>query len=1071
MQYTKSQQKLIRRMTLFVIMLMFPLCGAIAQKTISGTVSSSEDGLPLPYVNVSIKGTTNGTITDFDGKYNIKVNESDILVFSFIDFKTREISVGTQTSIDVVMENDNLLLNEVVAIGYGTMKKSDVTGAVTSIKADALKKTPASGLDQALQGRAAGVTVNANSGQPGQAAEVRIRGIGSVVGDCAPIYVVDGVITDNISFLSPSDITSTEILKDASATAIYGSRGANGVILVTTKSGSKSEGNISVDAYWGIQNRWNKLDLMGSKEMAFTKLRIDAMKNGASQLSDYLNDGFNEWMQAYNIGRSKYAPAALTSRNPQGLDYNAIDTDWQDEVFQKNAQIQSYSISMDGGNEKGHYAFSGNYFKQDGTIIGSDYERFTLRINADYKIKNWLKVGEHFSFATSTGRNAMNNNASPGASVISAALAMAPWDPTHYPAGMISSDKTQELGNMIAASTNFKNVTNPFSMVEHSHPEDKLERVIGDIYMEITPLKGLIWRTSASLDFNLKRNKLFKEKYMHSDYDKAEKNYISSSMERYSTFGEETTLTYNNTLGSHSFSLMVGQTLEEFKSYNIGGAGASILNADDPNNWYLGHATEDRTDANDGVSRSRRLSFLGRLHYSLADKYMITVNFRADGSSKFPQNTWGYFPSTALAWRISEEGFMGNITWLDYAKVRFGWGRVGNDKVGNDSFTQTMFTTGPTFVGYTFGSLQEVSNGSAVLVQVNQNGRWENNEQWNAGVDFSIFGGTVNGNVDWFMRDTKDALLYVNAPAHVGNLHQPLANVGVLRNHGVEIALDFNNQVGDFQYTIGGNVSFIKNELKELNGGQPLWGDRTVCNEGLAMRTFWGYEFEGVYQSNAEALKHQWATTNPQEIPVHAGDARYKDRDNNGIINGDDRTDLGNPFPWLTYGFNLSGSYKGFDLQAFFQGVYGNKIYNALRERTEGAGDVCTLAKSASNVWIGYSDEVRAAMAKRGLDYNTLENRNGTIPNPLGASSNAENNDRLVEDGSYLRLKNVQLGYTLPKTFTQKAKIEKARLYISATNLWTLTNYSGYDPEVGGGVDYGNYPQSRTITMGINLNL
>lgn len=1070
MQSTKLQQQM-RRMLLIIAVIFALTAESFAQKSISGNVTSQEDGQPLPYVNVSVKGTTNGTITDFDGNYTIKANESDILVFSFIDFKTQEIAVGSQTKIDVALENDNLLLNEVVAIGYGTMKKSDLTGAVTSIKAEALKKTPAAGLDQALQGRAAGVTVNANSGQPGQAAEVRIRGIGSVVGDCAPIYVVDGVITDNIAFLSPSDITSTEILKDASATAIYGSRGANGVILVTTKSGTKGEGNISFDAYWGVQNRWKKLDLMNSKELAMTKLRIDAMKNGASQLADYINDGFNEWMQAYNIGKSKYAPAALTAHNANGFDYNAIETDWQDEVFQKNAKIESYSISMDGGNDNGHYAFTANYFSQEGTIIGSDYQRLTLRVNADYKIKKWLKIGEHISFATSTGRNAMNNNASPGASIISAALAMAPWDPTHYPVGTVSSDKTRELGGQIAASTNFKNVTNPFSMVEHSNPENKLERLIGDIYMEVTPFEGLIWRTSASLDFNLKRDKLFKDKYLHSDYDKAEKNYISSSMQRYSTFAEETTLTYNKDFNSHSLSLMVGQTMEEFKSYNIGGAGASILNAEDENNWYLSHATEDRTDAGDGVSRARRFSLLGRLHYSLKDKYMVTFNFRADGSSKFPQNTWGYFPSTALAWRISEEAFMSDITWLDYAKIRFGWGRVGNDKVGNDSFTQTMFTTGPTFVGYPFGSSQEVSNGSTVLVQVNQNGKWENNEQWNAGVDFSLLDGTINGNVDWFMRDTKDALLYVNAPAHVGNRHQPLANVGVLRNHGVEIALDYNNNVGELQYSIGGNISFIKNELKELNGGQPLWGDRTVCNEGLAMRTFWGYEYEGVYQSNAEALKHQWQISNPNEIPVHAGDARYNDRDNNGIIDGNDRTDLGNPFPWLTYGFNISASYKGFDLQAFFQGVYGNKIYNALRERTEGAGDVCTLAKSAKDVWIGYSDEVRKAMTRRGLDYNTLENRNGSIPNPLGAASNAENNDRLIEDGSYLRLKNVQLGYTLPTEITRKAKIEKIRVYISATNLWTLTDYSGFDPEVGGGVDYGNYPQSRTITMGLNLNL
>lgn len=1059
---------LIVMATLFVQAM---LNNVFAQKVdVSGTISSKDDGTPLPFVNVSIKGTTVGTISDIDGNFSLKVSQGDVLVFSFIDYKTQEITYTGQSTISVAMENDNLMLQEVVAIGYGTMKKSDLTGAVTSIKADALKKTPASGLDQALQGRAAGVTVNANSGQPGASAEVRIRGIGSVVGDCSPIYVVDGIITDDISFLAPSDIQSTEILKDASATAIYGSRGANGVILVTTKQGNQGQGNISVDVYWGIQNRWRKLDLMKRDEMALTKLRIKTMSSGASELADFVNDGFNEWMQAYNIGKSDYSPAALTTKYPDGFDYSSVDTDWQDEIFRHNAVVQSYSISMDGGNEKGHYAFSGNYFNQKGTIIGSDFKRFTLRVNADYKIKDWLKVGEHISFATSTGRNAMNNDASPGASIISAALAMAPWDPTRYPDGTVSASGNRDLSNQISASTNFKNVTNPLSMVEHSHPEDKNERLIGDIFLEISPIEGLVVRSAASLDLNIARSRLFKEKYEHSSYDKAESNYISSSMTRSSTFGEEATATYSKSIGFHDFSIMVGQTLEEYNYYTIGGSGAGVVNDSDSNNWYLSQATEDQTNASDDVSRSRRMAFIGRVHYSFLSKYLITVNFRADGSSKFPENTWGYFPSTALAWRISEEPWLNSNGVLNNLKLRLGWGRVGNDKVGDDAFTLTMFTSGPTYVDYPLGTSQELQSGSAVLTQVNNNGCWETNEQWNVGIDFGLFNGTLSGSVDWFLRNTKDALLYVDAPAHVGNMFSLLANVGTLRNHGVEISLDYQNTIGQFGYSIGGNVSFIKNKLTELNGGQPLWGDRTVCDEDLAMNTFWGYEFESVYQSDDEALEHQYYYSS-DEIAVHAGDARYTDRNSDGKIDDDDRTDLGNPFPWLTYGINLGANFKGFDLQVFFQGVYGNKIYNALRERTEGAGEECTLSTSMRNAWIGYTDAIRTSMESKGLNYSDYENREGTIPNPAGASSNSYDNDRLIENGAYLRLKNIQLGYTLPKSITEKIKISRARVYVSGTNLFTITDYDGYDPEVGGGVDYGNYPQSRTFTFGINLNL
>lgn len=1055
----------MKRYLLVLTSLLVLLCGtAAAQSTVKGVVMAEGEPDPVIGANVVLKGTTNGTITDFDGNFEIEAKAGDVLVFSYLGYKTQEVKVANpSTPLKVTLASDNVMLDEVVAIGYGAMKKSDLTGAVTSVKAEELTKAPVSGLDQALQGRAAGVTVTTNSGQPGEAATIRIRGIGSAIGGNDPLYVVDGVITSDISFLAPNDIQSMEILKDASATAIYGSRGANGVILVTTKSGSQggAKPNITFDAYWGFQNRWKKLNLLNSKDMALTKLRIDAMKNGASQLADYLNDGFAEWMTAYNLGSSVYYPT--------NFDYANQETDWQDEVFKKNAFMHNYNLSVDGGNDKGHYALSANYFGQEGTIIGSNYQRFTIRLNSDYEIRKWLKVGEHLSFMASSGRNAMNNSSSAGASVISAALAMAPWDPTYYPEGSTNVNG-DDISGHYAASSNFKNVTNPFLMVYNTEPSSKNERAVGDIYLEIKPVDGLTIRPSFSVDYTLNRTRNFTYPNTYTSYNFSDKNYISSSMARYCSLQEETTATYAKKIGKHNFSIMAGQTWQEYNSYSIGGSGAQILNPIE-SNWYLSNATEDRTYSSDGVSRIRRISFLGRVFYSYGDRYMVTANFRADASSRFSKNPWGYFPSVALAWRMSEESWLKEVEWLDNLKLRAGFGQVGNDGIPSGSFVQSMFSSADVFVGYPLGTSQVIQNGAAVLTLVNTDGKWETNQQWDAGVDFAFLNGKLSGTVDYFLRDTKDALLYVNAPAHVGNMYSLVKNVGNIRNQGVEISLNHENQVGKVHYNIGGNVSYIHNELTALNGGSPLWGDRTKTDVGMALNSFWGYEYEGVYQSDEEALSHLHSYTK-ETIGVHAGDAKYKDVNNDGKIDANDQVCIGNPFPKLTYGLNLGAEFYGVDVQLFFQGVWGNKIYNALRLRTEGAGDDCTLASyMADEVWIGYSDLVRKSMLTKGIDWTEMENRqDATIPNPLGSPMNKENSSRFIEDGSYFRLKNIQIGYTLPKKVTEKFLCSRLRFYVTASNLFTVTKYSGYDPEVGSGVDYGNYPQSRTFTFGLNAN-
>ena len=1039
--------------------------------TVTGVVMAQDEPDPVIGANVMVKGTTNGTITDFDGNFSLSAKAGDVLQVSFMGYKSQEIKVTNAGPIRVTLVPDNVQLQEVVAIGYGTMKKSDLTGAVTSVSADQLLKAPVSGLDQALQGRAAGVTVTSSSGQPGEAATIRIRGIGSAIGGNDPLYVVDGVITGDIKWLSPSDIKSMEILKDASATAIYGSRGANGVILITTKSGGEGKINISFDAYWGFQNRWKKMNVLGSRDFAETELRIGAMRNGAEEIAYYQQKGFTSWLNMYKLGNADIMK--ISEYYPINFNYADQETDWQDEVFVKNAFMHNYNLSFDGGNDKGHYALSASYFGQEGTIIGSNYNRFTLRLNTDYKVREWLKIGEHFSLVASGGRNAMNNSSSAGASIISGALAMAPWDPVYYPDGSVNKNG-KDISGYYSAGSNFKNVTNPHQMAYNYEPNRKNERFIGDVFIEITPIKGLTIRPSISADYGLERNRNFGYPNIYTSYNASDLNSISSNMSRSLTLLEETTITYAREIGKHNFSVMAGQTWSEYNYYFMGGSGAAILNPIE-SNWYLNRATQKQTISSDGVARTRRLSFLGRVFYSYDSRYMITANFRADASSKFTKNPWGFFPSVALAWRLSEEPFMRDLDaeWLDNIKIRAGFGQVGNDGIGSSAFQYTMFSTQDVFVSYPFGPNQNANPalstaGATLLTLVDENGKWETNQQWDAGIDFSFWNGKLAGTIDYFRRDTKDALLYVNAPAHVGNRGALVKNVGNIRNEGVEISLSHDNRVGKVHYNIAANVSYLHNELTKVNGGSPLWGDRTKTYEGLALNSFWGYQYEGIYQSDEEALA-QLRSYTKEEIGVHAGDARYKDVNGDGKLDEDDKMVIGNPFPKVSFGLNLGADFYGVDIQLFFQGVAGNSIYNAQRQMLEGDGSSYALADYMKNdVWVGYTPAVQNAMINAGVNPFELENRNGTIPNPLGSPTNTENSTRFIEDGSYLRLKNLQIGYTFPLKWTQKFRCSRLRLYATASNLFTITGYKGYDPEVGGGVDYGNYPQRRTFTFGLN---
>ncbi len=1038
---------------LIILLFLVMSLPALAQDvlTVRGTVTSKEDGEPLIGATVRVvENRTNAVTTDFDGNYLINVKAGQTLQFSYVGCDPFEKKVTASGELNVELGGITEL-EEVVAIGYGTMKKSDVTGSVTSIAKENLQKTPAASLANALQGQAAGVTVNSLSGRPGAQAEVRIRGVGTV-NSPSPIYVVDRVITDDISFLSPNDIASTEILKDASATAIYGSRGANGVIIVTTRSGRNNQrAQITFDAYAGIQKRWKKLDVMNAKEFADTYVAING---NAAAKRVYAEQGFNRWLQLYmGVGASPYFPTVYNAEtNPDGFDYSAVDTDWQDEVF-RDAWIQNYHLSIDGGGDKFTYSMSGSWFKQEGTLMGSDYSRFTARLNTSYQATPWLKVGENVSFMASVAKNTYesgDNNASPMANMLTAAFAMAPWDPTHYPQGVVNRNG-KDLSGGIAAGSNFKNVTNPFSMLEYNHPHVRNERWVGNVFAELTPIKNFTFRSTYSFDYRITTNRSFADAYEVSSFDKREDNFLSSDMGRHYYYTVDNILTYANHIGKHDFSAMAGQTVEEYSYYSIGGSGSNILNPVD-RNWYLSQVTDNFSRPGDSVSRNRRFSWLGRLHYSYDDRYLATVNFRADGSSKFPENSWGYFPSFALAWRLKSESFLKDFTPLTNLKLRLGWGKVGNDNIGNNAFLLTMFNTGPTFVDYVFGQDQQLANGATVLTWINRGGHWENTEQWSVGVDFGFFQNRLTGSIDGFIRDTKDMLMSVTAPAHVGNRLSATANVGQVRNKGIEITLEHRNNIGkDFSYSISGNVSFINNKLTHLNGGSVIrtnYDQVQVVDEGYPLYYFWGYQYEGVYRSDEEALAHLTAY-DAGSIPFHAGDARYRDVNGDGKIDANDRVDLGSSIPWLNYGINLGAFWRDFDLQVFFQGVGGNKIYNQMRHNLEGNGSQSVISPIMADAW-------------------TADNPDGSIPNPRN-SINYYTSDRFLESGSYFRLKNLQIGYTIPKKAIMKAGLTNCRFYLQGGNLFTITKYKGFDPEVSSGVDYGNYPQSRTFIFGVNI--
>jgi len=1027
--------------------------------------------LPLIGASVVVQGTTIGTITDFNGKYSINVPDGGTIVFSYTGYKPQTRVIKSGAAVNVALAEAFEELEEVVAIGYGTVKKSDLTGAVGSLSGDKLRASVSSGVDRALQGQLAGVTVNANSGQPGEDATIRVRGVGTIT-DANPIYVVDGLITDNIRFLSPSDIQSLEVLKDASAQAIYGSRGANGVILITTRKGTKGKGRITFDSYFGVQNRWNKLDVMKRDELVNMLATFEGTK-------DYLDaNGLNAWVsQNRSNPFNNLWPAIKTTATPNGLDLMQIDTDWQDEVFVRNAPIQNYYLSLDGGSDNGTFLMSVNYFDQKGTLIASSYDRLTVRINSAYQVRKWLKVGENFSLASSSSYNIPNNSS---VGMLYYALQMAPWDPVKYPEGTMSRGATSvDLSGRYSTPTLFPNAVNPYVLAYNEKPYNNSLDVVGNIYMEIKPITELTVRGSVSMKYwdGLRRNFTpeFRASYLPQNY-----NGVFAQMDRAVNMTYEGTATYNKRFAEkHDVSLMIGATAEDNNWYMVNASGRDYLNQiNSEKNWYVSKTPGDEfRTGSDGVSKERMVSFLGRAMYTYADKYLLTASLRQDGSSRLPPGYyWDVFPSVSGAWRFSEEGFFEPLSDIfNSAKLRAGWGRIGNiGSIGLNS-SQATVTTGEWFVGYPLGNPKYIYEGMSLLT-VPLRCVWERTDQIGVGLDFSTLRNRMNVTVDWFHRQTNGMLMDVPAPGHVGYGATPVGNAGDVRNQGFELTIAYRNTINnDFSYNVSANASFIKNKLTALNGGNPIFDNIIMQNEGYPLNTIYVIEYAGVFKTQEEIDNYTWTdpvtgVTKKIQPDARPGDAKYIDKNNDGKIDDSDRYNAGNPFPSVTYGLNVGLAWKGFDFSFFLQGVGGVQVYNFLRQNLlEESGAEGILGSQMSNVYFPVQMDPNDPNSWA----NGLAGSNGSIPNPTntGSPNNRALSSRFVENASYLRLKNIELGYTLPAKTTSAIGIDRLRIYVSVTNLLTFTNYTGYDPEVGvSGRDYGNYPQSRNFIFGLNMN-
>ena len=1021
----------LRRMLLALAGTLFLLPGsAQSQSTVSGIVTDAS-GEGIAGVAVIVKGTTTGTSTDMKGAYTIRASKSDVLVFSFLGYKTQEVAVHNRMEIDVRLESDAQLVDEVVVVGYGVQKKSLVTGAISSVKGSALETTGIMRADDALAGKTAGVQVVSNSGQPGSDVQIYIRGIGTN-GTATPIYIVDGMAVSGIEYLNPGDIESIEVLKDAAASAIYGARGGNGVVLITTRRSKDGHWSVNYDFSYGIQNIARKIDVLNAREYAIIQNEAAANSGATLPFTD-------EQIASFRQG-----------------------TDWQEAILNRNAGVQRHNVRVSAGTARSSFNGSASYLNQDGILAEgkSNFKRYTINLAAEHKLlrNDALTVGENVVVSHVKKQSVTQNSSTAGPLV--GALNMDPLTPVYDPY------QTDELyGGFGVSKYVSQEVVNPVARIYYSNGRTLYTTMKGSVFAELKFLNDFRLRGSAGADITWTDGFGYSPMYkLNSTTGNTSANGASQSYDQNRRFSYEGYLTWGHVYDErHDVSAMIGASLLQRSSLSLS-ASRNDLKIDDEDHAYISMATNSSASASGGPGNpSAIVSFFGRVNYAYDNRYMLTATVRRDGSSRFgPNNRFGTFPSVSVGWNVANESFLRDVRWLDALKFRASWGQNGNENIGDFAYLATISTYG---LGYSFGSQNangSLAVGAAPVKVVNPDLKWETSEQTDIGLDVRLFG-CLGLTFDYYVKKTKDLLVTTPVPLMLGNSF-PTANAGNVKNSGVEFAVDFQRQFGKWNIAVNGNISYNKNRVTYVGTDtgyvtgstvQGITGAVTRMEAGHAMSYFWGYKTLGIFQNQAEI--DAWVNSKRVQIQPDArpGDFRYQDTDDNGTIDDNDRVDLGNPFPKVTFGLNVNVSAYGFDLGITSAGQAGNKIFSVLRRPD--------LTMSNYGAWV--------------LDRWHGEGTSNSIPRVAHNDTNlnwTRPSDFYLRDGDFWRIRNITLGYTV--NIPEKYYLRKVRVFASVDNAFTFTKYDGYDPEVGNGgsilgsgIDRGVYPRPRTVSVGLNL--
>lgn len=1040
-------KNIFSRLLVLLLLSAINLSLAAQEITVTGTVIDVAENEPLIGATVLAKGTSKGVATDIDGNYTISVPSNATLQISSIGYEQQEVKVNGRTRIDVEMKPTTSMLDEVVVIGYGVQRKSDITGSISSVSGKDINDVPVSSALQALQGKASGVNIIQNSGAPGGATTIKIRGTGTV-NDADPLYVVDGFIVDDITHINPNDIANVEIFKDAASSAVYGARAANGVVAITTKSGEKGKVSVTFDGYVGFSNPWKTIDVMGTEDYA---MMLDYINGTSLYSADGRPYQTKQPDGTYKFdAHKKFLVDTIRANSP---------SNWWDAISRTGIK-QQYNIAVSGGNDNTKFMVSGSYYNEKGIVKSSDYERFNVRMNLQQRITPWLNLIANLTYAKED-RDLIPEGSS---SVLKRALYQNPMVMTYNGKGYWSED-------------------HPLAQIDRYHRSISRDRADMNLTLSADFLKYFNYQFKVSYYTTPETTSQFTE------VNALEEDFLMtdlSTVYRYKTHTNKweinNLLTFDWKNKIHSVTVLAGQTAEGYK-YSTQESTKRGTPSNDPSQWYLSSGfTGDKTY---GLDRKwTAVGIIGRVNYNLMDRYLLQANIRIDGSSKFARgNRWGYFPSVSLGWKFSSESFLRDQTWLSLGKLRLGWGKLGNNRI--DELARYTYLTSQ--LNYPYGQGSHVLQpGSSALTIGNDNIKWEKTETYNAGLDFAFLNNTILFGIEYFNKHTTDMLLAVPTVASAGLDSDPMTNAGAVRNYGIETSFTYRKSFGKFSFDVGFNLSWIKNKVTSLGtGNEPIYGSYlsegsivdyvTKTAVGRPIGSYYGYVTDGIFQSYDEvrASAQYEPGKMDSEQTTRVGDFRFKDLNGDGKITAEDRTYLGSPLPDFVFGVPINLQYDGFSLSLFFQGQTGNEIFNVMDYYLYNAAEGNVYADIREKHWSGQIAENRAFFPL---------NKNNEVPDldPNDAARNFRSSDFFVKNGSYLRLKEVRFAYTFPQQMISKLGLSSLTLSATAYNLLTFTKYDGFDPEVGKvsgtegnnlsmGVDHGNYPQARSFTFGLKF--